>query len=210
MEQGRGVGRVIHGGLQIGTGHQESCFVLFEIPPHALTHQALMSTRFFKRSPCVDGDTGLTRDICTSVLPDWSPRCFLLCSHVVGRILKLARRTTFQTVAALGVVLLANTLAAIGGPLDELPAWQPPPDQQSLLGSLRPRLPANWRLSQPYVYLGISYVRVFIQDAWRGNPIAAAISLCPDSENGIWDTTRIIRLVMRYHRRDWPPYECRP
>jgi len=51
VEQGRGVGRVIHGGLRIGTGHQESHFVLSENPPPALTHQALMSTGFFKRLP---------------------------------------------------------------------------------------------------------------------------------------------------------------
>lgn len=107
-------------------------------------------------------------------------------------------------------VLLAGCLAASGAPLDELPASQPPPDQQSLLDSLRPQLPANWRLSQAYIYLRISHVRVFIPDEWRGNPIAAAISLCPEPDDGIWDTTRIIRLVMRYHQRDWPPYECRP
>jgi hypothetical protein len=152
----------------------------------------------------------LIRSSDTPVLPAWSTRCFLLCPQIVGRVLELGSRTTVLAAAVLGAVLLAGRFAASGAPLDELPASQPPPDQQSLLGSLRPQLPANWRLSQPYIYLRISYVRVFIQDEWRGNPIAAAISLCPESDDRIWDTTRIIRLVMRYHQRDWPPYECRP
>jgi hypothetical protein len=38
VEQGRGVGRVIHGGLRIGTGHQESRFVLSENPPPSPNH----------------------------------------------------------------------------------------------------------------------------------------------------------------------------
>ncbi len=60
------------------------------------------------------------------------------------------------------------------------------------------------------MYLGEPYVRVVILDEWRGNPIAAAITLCPDSEDSIWNVTRTIRLVMRHRQRDWPSYECRP
>ena len=97
-----------------------------------------------------------------------------------------------------------------GGPLNELPIPTPPPDPISLLNALRPRLPANWHMGQPYTYLGIPYVRVLIQDQWRGNPIAAAIAMCPGSEATIWTETRVIRLVMRHNRRDWPAYECRP
>jgi hypothetical protein len=45
---------------------------------------------------------------------------------------------------------------------------------------------------------------------WRGNPIAAAISLCPDPEDSIWEQTRVIRLIMHQRQRYWPPYDCRP
>jgi len=101
-------------------------------------------------------------------------------------------------------------LTAAGGPLEELPIPNPPADPYSLLNALRPRLPPNWHMGQPYSYLGVPYVRVLIQDEWRGDPIAAAISLCPDPENAIWRETRVITLVMRHNQRDWPPYECRP
>lgn len=96
------------------------------------------------------------------------------------------------------------------GPLTELPSPAPPPDPLTLLNALRPRLPPNWRLGQPGFYLGIAAVRIYILDEWRGNPVAAAIALCPDTEDDIWQSVRIIRLIMRHHQRDWPPYECRP
>ena len=108
----------------------------------------------------------------------------------------------------LGVVLAGLTCGA--GPLEELPTPAPPPDPLSLLNALRPRLPANWRMGQPTSYLGIATVRINIMDEWRGNPVAAAIALCPDTEDEIWHSVRIIRLIMRHHQRDWPPYECRP
>jgi hypothetical protein len=101
-------------------------------------------------------------------------------------------------------------IAVAGGPLDELPIPTPPPDPYSLLDALRPRLQPNWHLGQPYTYLGIPYVRVFIQDEWRGNPVAAAIALCPGPEDEIWRETRVIRLVMQHKQHEWPPYECRP
>jgi hypothetical protein len=104
----------------------------------------------------------------------------------------------------------AAFLLMAGGPLTELPVPRPPIDPLDLLNALRPNLPANWHMGQPYEYLGIPYVRVQIQDEWRGNPIAAAISMCPDPENTIWDQTRVITLVMRHLRHNWPPYECRP
>jgi hypothetical protein len=97
-----------------------------------------------------------------------------------------------------------------GGPLDELPVPTPPPDPLSLLNALRPRLPPNWRLGQPSDYLGITQVRINITDEWRGNPVAAAASMCPDPEDEIWQQVRVFRLIMRSHQRDWPPYECRP
>jgi hypothetical protein len=65
-------------------------------------------------------------------------------------------------------------------------------------------------MGQPYAYLGIPYVRVRIQDEWRGNPVAAAVSLCPGPEDPIWQQTHVITLVMHYRQHDWPPYECRP
>jgi len=109
---------------------------------------------------------------------------------------------------------LLQTLIAVfaiaGGPLDELPIPTPPPDPDSLLEALRPRLQPNWHLGQPYTYLGIPYVRVFIQSEWRGNPLAAAIALCPGPENEIWQETRVIRLVMQHKQHESPPYECRP
>ena len=111
------------------------------------------------------------------------------------------------------IALLQGSLALLtvaGGPLNELPVPSPPPDPLSLLNALQPRLPPNWHMGQPYSYLGIPYVRVLIQDEWRGNPVAAAISLCPGPENAIWREIRVIRLVMRHNQRDWPPYECRP
>jgi len=101
-------------------------------------------------------------------------------------------------------------LAGGAGPLDELPTPAPPPDPLSLLNALRPRLPPNWRMGQPSSYLGIATVRINILDEWRGNPVAAAIALCPDTEDDIWQSVRVIRLIMRHHQRDWPPYECRP
>ena len=113
----------------------------------------------------------------------------------------------------LPTVLLQGCLALFvmaGGPLDELPTPAPAPDPGDLLNALRSNLPANWHMGEPYSYVGIPYVRIQIQDEWRGNPVAAAVSMCPDPENAIWQQTRVIRLVMRHHRHDWPPYECRP
>jgi hypothetical protein len=112
-----------------------------------------------------------------------------------------------------GRLLLGSTIALLicaGGPIEELPIPTPPPDPLSLLNALRPRLPPDWRLSQPISYLGIMEVRVNIFDGWKGNPIAAAVSLCPDPDDEIWRQLRVFRLIMRYHRRDSPPYECRP
>jgi hypothetical protein len=108
------------------------------------------------------------------------------------------------------LVLMVALLTCAGGPLDTLPVPTPPPDPLSLLDALRPRLPPNWRIGQPTAYLGISQVRVNILDEWRGNPVAAAVALCPDPDDPIWRQTRVFRLVMRHHQRDWPPYECRP
>jgi hypothetical protein len=111
------------------------------------------------------------------------------------------------------MVLLQAALAlptVAMGPLGELPASAPPPDPQDLLNALGPNLPANWHMGQPYTYLSVPYIRVQIQDQWRGNPVAAAVALCPSPDNVIWQQTRIIRLVMRHLQRDWPPYECRP
>lgn len=123
---------------------------------------------------------------------------FLMAKGVLGR-------TWFVLMLGCGAIL---TMA--GGPLTELPVWAPPPDQADLLNALAPRLPANWHMGQPYEYLGRPYVQVQIQDEWRGNPVAAAISLCPGPENAIWRQTRVIQLVMRYRQHNWPPYECRP
>ena len=99
-------------------------------------------------------------------------------------------------------------LCALGGagPLEE----PSPPDPESLLNALRPRLAPNWWLGQPNSYGGVSEVQVVIPDEWRGNPIAAAINLCPDSESPIWNSVRIIRLKMRQRLRSWSSYECRP
>jgi hypothetical protein len=105
--------------------------------------------------------------------------------------------------------VMAGFLAA-AGPLEELPVWPPPPDPFSLLQSLSIRLPPDWRLGQPSSYLGIAEVRVIMAPEWRGSPISAAISLCPDPEDSIWRQTRVIRLVMHQRQRDWPPYDCRP
>jgi hypothetical protein len=107
------------------------------------------------------------------------------------------------------VVVMANFLAA-AGPLEELPVWPPPPDPFSLLQALSVRLPTDWRLGEPSTYLGIAEVRVNMAPEWRGNPIAAAISLCPDPEDSIWEQTRVIRLIMHQRQRYWPPYDCRP
>lgn len=123
--------------------------------------------------------------------------------HVVtSPVSKKLRTVVLQ--ACIALVTIA------GGPLEELPVPAPPPDPADLLNALRPRLPANWHFGQPYEYLGIPYVRVQIQDEWRGGPISAAIAMCPGPENPIWNQTRVIALVMRHLRHDWPPYECRP
>lgn len=108
------------------------------------------------------------------------------------------------------LALMVALLTCAGGPLDQLPIPTPPPDPLSLLNALRARLPPNWSIGQPSSYLGIAQVRVNILDGWRGNPVAAAVAMCPDPEDSIWRQTRVFRLVMRHHQRDWPPYECRP
>ena len=108
------------------------------------------------------------------------------------------------------VVLVIALLTCGGGPLNELPIPSPPPDPLSLLNALRPRLPPNWRMGQPSEYLGVAQVKVNILDEWRGNPVAAAVGMCPDPDDEIWQQVRVFRLIMRYRQRDWPPYECRP
>lgn len=115
-----------------------------------------------------------------------------------------------RSVSPILTLLCLAFLTMAAGPLEELSIPTLPPDPLDLLNALRPSLPANWHMGQPYEYLGVPYVRVQIQDEWRGNPIAAAISMCPDPEDPIWGQTRVIALVMRHLRRDWPPYECRP
>ena len=117
------------------------------------------------------------------------------------------RRASFRDLL---LCLLALVLLPAGGPLEELPYPIAPPDPLSLLTALRKKLPANWRLGQPMVYLGIAQVKVNILDEWRGSPISAAIAMCPDTEDKIWQQVRVFRLIMRYRQRDWPPYECRP
>jgi len=135
---------------------------------------------------------------------NWLPVKSSRPTHGTGEADRVARR--LRPVLA----LMAGLLTGAGGPLDELPSPTPPPDPLSLLNALRPRLPPNWRMGQPTSYLGIAQVRVNILDEWRGNPVAAAVAMCPDPEDPIWRQTRVFRLVMRHHQRDWPPYECRP
>jgi hypothetical protein len=115
-----------------------------------------------------------------------------------------------RMIATAGLALLVATWPARADPLIEYPVPLPPPDPLSLLNALQPRLPPTWRMGQPYIYLDIPYVRVNIMDEWRGNPISAAIAMCPGSDDPIWELTPVIRLVMRHHQRNWPPYECRP
>jgi hypothetical protein len=129
-----------------------------------------------------------------------------LCHCVKGSLSPRKAAVAYRLLLAAGVV----ALTCGGGPLDELPIPTPPPDPLSLLNALRPRLPPNWRMGQPSDYLGIAQVKVNILDEWRGNPVAAAVSMCPDPEDEIWQQVRVFRLIMRYHQRDWPPYECRP
>lgn len=121
----------------------------------------------------------------------------------------MTRRVTRRFRIILAQIGLAFLVMA-GGPLEELPSPPPQVDPGDLLDALRPNLLANWHMGQPYVYLGIPYVLVQIQDEWRGNPVAAAIAMCPGPENPIWQQTRVIRLVMRHLRHNWPPWECRP
>ncbi len=114
--------------------------------------------------------------------------------------------TLRSAVLLLGVLLLTQG----GGPLEELPYPPAPPDPLSLVTSLRRNLPANWRLGQPGFYLNIAQVKVNILDEWRGNPVAAAVAMCPGPDDEIWKQVRVFRLIMRHRQRDWPPYECRP
>lgn len=117
------------------------------------------------------------------------------------------RPVTFRSALFL---VAASLLIQGGGPLDELPYPPAPPDPLSLLTALQKKLPANWRLGQPTVYLNMAQVKVNILDEWRGNPVAAAVAMCPDTEDEIWNQVRVFRLIMRHRQRDWPPYECRP
>lgn len=127
-------------------------------------------------------------------------RAAKLCADIM--IISRIRTALLQSFIALSAVA--------GGPLYELPMSSPPPDPYKLLDALRPPLQPDWHLGQPYAYLGIPYVRVFIPDEWRGNPVAAAIALCPGPENGIWQETRVIALVIQHKQHVSPPYECRP
>lgn len=129
-----------------------------------------------------------------------------LCHLAKGYLSIQKAAVVYRSLLAAGIAVLTCG----GGPLDELPIPTPPPDPLSLLDALRPRLPPNWRMGQPTDYLGITEVRVNILDEWQGNPVAAAISMCPDPEDEIWKQIRVFRLIMRHHQRDWPPYECRP
>jgi hypothetical protein len=104
----------------------------------------------------------------------------------------------------------AMLCACAAGPLEDLTYPEPTPDPQALLDALSPRLPPNWRMGQPSEYLGIANVTVNIAGDWRGNPISAAIAMCPGTEDKIWDQTRLIRLTMRWHTRNSYPYDCRP
>lgn len=70
-------------------------------------------------------------------------------------------------------------------------------------------LPAGWQVSLPEEWLGAPQVTVQIPDSWRGNPASAAIALCPDANSPVWRDMSVLRLVMRYQGRVWPPYDCR-
>jgi hypothetical protein len=118
--------------------------------------------------------------------------------------------TVLPRLRLLCVAVLIMWCTGGAGVSTELSIPPPPPDPQSLLNSLMPRLPPSWRLGQPSFYLGVPIVRIVIFDQWRGNPVSAAIALCPDTEDPIWQQTRVIRLIMRHRQRDWPPYDCRP
>ena len=127
-----------------------------------------------------------------------------------GRAAANTGRTRPATIRSAMLLIAALLLTQGGGPLEELPYPHAPPDPLALLTALRKNLPANWRLGQPAVYLNIAQVKVNILDEWRGNPVAAAVAMCPDPEDEIWKQVRVFRLIMRHHQRDWPPYECRP
>lgn len=127
-----------------------------------------------------------------------------------GRAAANTGRTRPATIRSAMLLIAALLLTQGGGPLEELPYPLAPPDPLALLTALRKNLPANWRLGQPAVYLNIAQVKVNILDEWRGNPVAAAVAMCPDPEDEIWKQVRVFRLIMRHHQRDWPPYECRP
>jgi hypothetical protein len=81
--------------------------------------------------------------------------------------------------------------------------------------SLARSVPSNWSISEPQSTFDVPQIKIGIPDNWRGSPVSAAMSLCPDPDSDLWhgavlQGAAVLRLVVHYKGRDWAPYDCRP
>lgn len=80
--------------------------------------------------------------------------------------------------------------------------------------TLQDQVPPGWVVSAISVNAGMPQIVVTPAPFWRGSPLTASIGLCPDPDSPVWQDPAlaggVLRLVVHYHNRDWPPYDCRP
>jgi hypothetical protein len=81
---------------------------------------------------------------------------------------------------------------------------------EALQRSLAENLPPGWQISAPATDLGKWQATISVPPRWVGNPVAAAIKLCPSSDSDIWKAMPSLALIVHYRGRDWPEYDCAP
>ncbi len=113
-------------------------------------------------------------------------------------------------VAALAAVSLPDLAAAPPPPLwgsDD--GFLPVDIREEVRLYFQQHLPMNWRIGDPEATREGVRLRLFVDNAWGGNPVAAARTLCPPPDHVIWQHIEQMTIMPFHHQQFWASVECR-
>ncbi|MGV6875329.1 hypothetical protein ACUSIJ_21875 [Pseudochelatococcus sp. B33] len=73
---------------------------------------------------------------------------------------------------------------------------------------LHSRIATGWWIGEPERTANTFSVRVHVPVEWRGNPVSAMLSLCPDPGDPIWEHMPTLDLQPLYQNRPWAAVTC--
>ncbi|MFC0219991.1 hypothetical protein FHS82_002855 [Pseudochelatococcus lubricantis] len=71
-------------------------------------------------------------------------------------------------------------------------------------------LPTSWWINDPLPQFNSFLVTIHIPAHWRGNPVQAVMTMCPEHNDSLWNGLKTLDLQPYYQRRPWPTVTCRP